>query len=173
MRICAEYFTIGYPPVFHAESGTLVAQVLRILTESPTLLALGWGILATWWVGFIVGAPLAFICVFGPRPKLRWRKLIAPVAILLATMAVVSAAFGVVAYSSAKAGHIWLREPLASRLPVEKHSTYLADLWAHFAGHGAGLLGGIVVWFYAWWKRRFRTKTELPVWQPEDEVSRN
>jgi hypothetical protein len=33
-RICVEYFTIGHPPMF--------------ATDSPTFLALGWGILATW-----------------------------------------------------------------------------------------------------------------------------
>ena len=38
-RICVEYFTIGHPPIFP--------------TESPTLLGIGWGILATWWVGLL------------------------------------------------------------------------------------------------------------------------
>ncbi len=36
-RICVEYFTIGHPPVFG--------------TDDPTLLGLGWGVIATWWVG--------------------------------------------------------------------------------------------------------------------------
>lgn len=36
-RVCVEYFTIGHLPVFK--------------TTSPTLLALGWGVLATWWLG--------------------------------------------------------------------------------------------------------------------------
>ena len=35
VRICLEYFTIGHPPVFP--------------TKNPTLLALGWGVLASWW----------------------------------------------------------------------------------------------------------------------------
>jgi hypothetical protein len=33
-RVCVEYFTIGHPPIFH--------------TDDPTLLALGWGVIATW-----------------------------------------------------------------------------------------------------------------------------
>jgi hypothetical protein len=44
-RICVEYFTIGHPPVFG--------------TDDPTLLGLGWGVIATWWVGLILGFPLA------------------------------------------------------------------------------------------------------------------
>ena len=34
-RVCVEYFTVGHPRIFP--------------TESPTLLAIGWGIVATWW----------------------------------------------------------------------------------------------------------------------------
>ena len=39
-RICLEYFTIGHTPVF--------------ATTSPTLLALGWGVIATWWLWVVV-----------------------------------------------------------------------------------------------------------------------
>jgi hypothetical protein len=35
VRVCIEYFTIGHPRIFS--------------TMSPTLLAIGWGIIATWW----------------------------------------------------------------------------------------------------------------------------
>ena len=44
-RVCIEYFTIGHPPIFP--------------TESPTLLGLGWGVVATWWAGLLLGVPLA------------------------------------------------------------------------------------------------------------------
>ena len=43
-RICIEYFTIFHPPILH--------------TQSPTLLAIGWGILATWWVGVFFAVPM-------------------------------------------------------------------------------------------------------------------
>ena len=33
-RVCVEYFTIGHPPLFN--------------TDSPTLLAFGWGVVGTW-----------------------------------------------------------------------------------------------------------------------------
>ena len=53
-RVCVEYFTIGHPPVFN--------------TNDPTLLAIGWGIIATWWVGLILGIPLAVAARAGNRP---------------------------------------------------------------------------------------------------------
>src|SRR5262249_11114159 len=54
-RVCVEYFTIGHVPIFG--------------TENPTLLALGWGVLATWWVGLGLGLLLALACRRGRRPK--------------------------------------------------------------------------------------------------------
>jgi hypothetical protein len=44
-RVCLEYFTVFHPPVF--------------ATQSPTALAFGWGVIATWWVGLFLGLLLA------------------------------------------------------------------------------------------------------------------
>jgi len=48
-RICVEYFTVFHPPVF--------------ATRSPTLLGIGWGIIATWWVGALLGLVLALVAL--------------------------------------------------------------------------------------------------------------
>ena len=71
-RICVEYFTIGHPPVFP--------------TTSPTLLALGWGILATWWVGLPLGILLAIAARAGSRPRLTAAQLRRPILTLLVVM---------------------------------------------------------------------------------------
>lgn len=55
-RICIEYFTVGHPPVFG--------------TDDPTLLGIGWSIIATWWVGLLLGVPPANFCT-GPRRPTR------------------------------------------------------------------------------------------------------
>jgi hypothetical protein len=47
-RVCVEYFTVGHPPIFH--------------TESPTLLAIVWGFVATWWVGLAASGVTLQIC---------------------------------------------------------------------------------------------------------------
>src|SRR3954452_10909101 len=72
-RVCVEYFTIGHPPIF--------------ATESPTLLGLGWGVLATWWVGLLLGIPLALVARLGPRPPRDARSLLRPLAILFGVTA--------------------------------------------------------------------------------------
>src|SRR5205807_5904962 len=72
-RICVEYFTIGHPPIFG--------------TDDPTLLGIGWGVVATWWVGLILGLGLAFAARVGPRPKRDAGSLVKPISRLLCVMA--------------------------------------------------------------------------------------
>jgi hypothetical protein len=141
-RVCIEYFTIGHPRVFP--------------TESPTLLALGWGIIATWWCGLILGVPLAMIARLGSRPKLEGRDLLRPIAIQLACMGVVAAVAVVSGYFAARAGLVELMEPLASEIPERVHNRFLADLWTHLASYGIGFLGGVLIWIWAWRERSRR-----------------
>src|SRR5215475_10424584 len=71
-RICIEYFTVFHPPAF--------------ATQSPTLLGLGWGIIATWWVGLFLGLLLALSARAGSRPKLSAVQLVRPITKLLLVM---------------------------------------------------------------------------------------
>ncbi len=142
-RVCVEYFTIGHPPVFP--------------TESPTLLALGWGILATWWCGLIVGASLAIVARAGTRPKLSARDLGKPAAWLLAMMGAASIAAGCAGYLAARYHWVWLVEPLATLVPEPMHLRYLADLWAHLAAYAIGVLGSIGIGFWIRRERRRRS----------------
>ena len=143
-RVCVEYFTIGHPPVFD--------------TESPTLLAFGWGIIATWWVGLILGVPAALAARWGSLPKLNAFGLVRPIGGLLAVMGIASLLAGIVGYFMASAGKVWLVEPLASTVPTAKHNAYVADLWAHMAAYGVGFFGGLALcgWIvFRRWKSRF------------------
>src|SRR4051812_43518421 len=83
-RVCVEYFTIGHPPVFG--------------TDDPTLLGIGWGIIATWWVGLLLGVPLAFVARAGSWPQRSVASLVLPLAWLLAVMAVCALAAGIVGW---------------------------------------------------------------------------
>jgi hypothetical protein len=55
-HVCVEYFTIAHPRV--------------IESESPIILALVWGAIATWWVGLILGVLLGAAARWGSNPKL-------------------------------------------------------------------------------------------------------
>lgn len=139
-RVCVEYFTIGHPPVFD--------------TESPTLLALGWGVIATWWVGLIIGVPLAIAARAGGRPKRSAASLIRPVAILLALMALCALLAGLLGAVLARRGSVVLLEPMASAVPADRHVPFIADLWAHSASYLVGFIGGVVLVARTWRSRR-------------------
>lgn len=130
-RVCVEYFTIGHPPVFN--------------TDSPTLLAFGWGVIATWWVGLPLGLLMGLASRIGSWPRLTWRDLLRPVAIVLCAMGVISLAAGVAGYFAAKADWVCLGDPLCFRIPAGRHALFLADLWAHLAAYGSGFLGGLAL----------------------------
>src|SRR5580658_2275818 len=72
-RICIEYFTLFHPPIFH--------------TQSPTLLGIGWGVVATWWVGAFFSVPMILAARAGSRPPLGASELLPPIASLLVFMA--------------------------------------------------------------------------------------
>jgi hypothetical protein len=139
-RICVEYFTIGHPPVFH--------------TESPTLLGLGWGIIATWWVGLILGVPLAIAARLGSRPEAAAASLVKPVAVLLLIMAGCALLAGVTGFVLARHGLIFLTGALRSAIPPEKQVPFIADLWSHLASYIVGFLGGIVLIVLTWRRRQ-------------------
>ncbi len=134
-RVCVEYFTIGHARIFGE-------------TESPTILAFGWGFAATWWVGLALGIFLALTCRLGRKPKLAVKDLLKPVGWLLLTMACVSLVAGFVGYHAASRRWIWLVGDLAANVPKPKHDAFLADAFAHFAAYGTAFLGGmtLAVW---------------------------
>jgi len=138
-RICVEYFTIGHARL--------------IDSDSPTVLGLFWGVVATWWVGLPIGFGLAIAARAGRRPKLTCAQLIRPISILLCCMFGVAILAGLIGYFTASAGVFHLVERLASRIPEDKHVAFLTAGWAHSGSYLAGIVGGIVLWIVTW-KRR-------------------
>ena len=140
-RVCVEYFTVAHPPVFH--------------TDSPTLLGLGWGVIATWWVGALLGSPAALVSLWGNKlPKLAARDLIRPLAVLLGITGCLALLAGVLGYVLGRAGMGVLEGDLASAIPADKHAAFLAAAAAHLTSYGCGSLGGIVLCFWIWRRRR-------------------
>lgn len=139
-RICVEYFTIGHPPVFQ--------------TNDPTLLGLGWGIIATWWVGLPLGVALAVSSRLGSRPKIGVQQLARPLVLMLSCVGLLALLAGLAGHFSAKRHWVWLLEPLASRIPADKHVAFLTDLWAHSASYIGGFLGGVTLCVWAVFRRK-------------------
>ncbi|MCA9310802.1 MAG: hypothetical protein KDA21_06325 [Phycisphaerales bacterium] len=138
-RICIEYFTIGHPRV--------------TTSESPTVIAITWGVIATWWMGALLGMPLAAACRLGRWPRLTAADLVRPLIIALALMMLVAALAGVV-------GSMWAPEHLirltgmANRIPEDRHVRFMIAAWAHTASYMAGIGAGIGLLIWALRHRR-------------------
>jgi hypothetical protein len=147
-HVCVEYFTVGHGN--------------RVPTGSPVLLALGWGALATWWAGAILGVPLALCARAGAAHRLSVRDLLRPASLLLAAIASVSLLFGMCGYVLARADVIALSGWIAAEVPARSHDRFLADAWAHTAAYGAGLLGTLVLCGWALVRRRALMRLSSP-----------
>ncbi len=79
-----EYFT-----VFHERV---------VASDSPVLQGLVWGVIATWWVGLLLGVPLALAARSGSWPPLAPRDLLRPIGCLLLAMALCAAIAGIWGY---------------------------------------------------------------------------
>jgi hypothetical protein len=136
VRICLEYFSIFHPPL----AGT----------EDPTLLALFWGVVATWWAGLLVGVPLAAAARAGSRPKRAARDLLRPVGVLLLCMAAAAALAGVAGRVLASQGLVRVHPDWARRIPEAEHLDFLTALWIHNGSYWGGFVGGVVLAVRTW-----------------------
>ncbi|MEW6236110.1 MAG: hypothetical protein AB1656_12050 [Candidatus Omnitrophota bacterium] len=150
-RICIEYFTIGHPPVFH--------------TDSPTLIGLGWGVIASWWVGLLLGVPLAYAARAGAWPKRSASSLIRPMAILMLSAGLAALLAGVIGYILARNGIAFLPHHMASRIPQEKQIAFMTDLWAHSASYAAGFAGGMILIAYVYFSRAGFVEGSMAFWR--------
>jgi hypothetical protein len=120
----------------------LSSSVFR--TQSPTLLAIGWGIIATWWVGVFFAIPLILAARAGSRPALRASALIPSIGLLLVFMACSAVVFGLTGYVLARSGIVpsdWLS---FSPYPAKRYR-FMADWWAHSASYASAFVGGVVL----------------------------
>lgn len=145
-RICVEYFTIGHPPVFP--------------TQNPTLLAFGWGVIATWWVGVFLGVPLALCARLGSYPVLGPKQLLKPIGTLLLVMAVAAFSSGAFGYWGAKTGVIAAIN-YGGSFSRETAVRFTCDYWAHSASYLFGLLGGIVLCIWVIMQRRHLSRATV------------
>ncbi|HSX57148.1 MAG TPA: hypothetical protein VLG14_17720 [Sphingomonas sp.] len=128
-HLCVEYFTIAHPPLF--------------ATDTPWLLALGWGVVATWWVGLLLGAGLAAAARLGSRPPLDLKHLARPVVLLMLASAAIALIAGAIGAFAFKAVGTPLLEEWAELIPPDRHLAFAAVASAHMASYAAALIGGL------------------------------
>jgi len=115
VRVYPEYFTVFHPHL--------------VDTSSLTVLALAWGVAATWWMGASLGIPVAVCARVGHNPALSARQLLLPIGILLLVMGISALCAGLVGYF------------LSPHAPAR----FFADYYAHLASYYVGGIGGITL----------------------------
>ncbi len=138
-HLCVEYFTIGH--------------IDYLNLGDPTLIAVEWGLIATWWAGLLLGLLVALVARVGARPRLGPRDLLRPTLLAMTGVGLIATIAGIVGYLAAGAGAVYLLEPLASAVPRSRHVAFLTDLWAHDAAYLAGALAGIALCVWTWRRR--------------------
>jgi hypothetical protein len=131
VRVCIEYFTVGHPPL--------------VPTTDPTLIAIAWGFMTTWWFGLLIGTFIAMASTLGTWQPLTLRDLVRPGAILFTTAGVIALIAGITGYFVAQAEIVYLLPSYYDLIPVGKHARFIADLWAHTASYTVGGIGGLIL----------------------------
>lgn len=144
-HLCVEYFTIGHPKI--------------IESESPVLLALIWGIIATWWVGLPMGLLIAGFSQLGKKPKLEYREVMKLIIRLILMMFGIALFAGVVGYFLTELNVIHLVSRLAEQMDSTNHSKFLATGWAHTSSYLSGIIGTFIVCRIIYKRRKERLLT--------------
>jgi hypothetical protein len=139
IRYCPEYFTVFHPNVFG--------------TKDPTMLAFGWGILATWWVGLILGIALAFAAQSGEWPRRTWRSLLPGVLVLFLVTGLATLVGLVGAGAAGFTAPDYVLGP-AANLEHGVKSRVSFMLAAYNTSYLVALVGGVLLCVSTWLKRR-------------------
>jgi hypothetical protein len=154
-RVCQEYFTLGH---------TTPAFVPR----NPTALGLFWGVAATWWMGLLIGLPLAGAMRLGKLPPLSEKWLLPRLVRLLLTMLAVALTGLTLALFADMGGFLpatW-KALVPGGVPEERTGRFVADGVAHNLSYGVGYFGGVQLWTQALLTRRGLRTAQAEVQSP-------
>jgi hypothetical protein len=138
-HLCVEYFTIAHPPLFH--------------TESPTLLAFCWGIIATAGLGAVLGAILAEVSQSANLPPYPLPRLCRSLLLLLAIMALSAFLAGLLGFELSAHGILHLPHPFSQLIPPARHARFMAVWFAHIASYLTALAGATFLILRIWIQR--------------------
>ena len=140
-RLCLEYFTVAHPPVSFLPK------------DSPTIVALYWGVAATWWVGLILGTGLAAAARAGAWPQLGPRDIYRPLAVLMLTIAAGTTAAGFWGHHLSTSGQVKAAD-WGWPIPESSRHGFVANAFAHLCAYTIGFFGGIILIVHTVKRRR-------------------
>lgn len=139
-QVCVEYFSIGHEDLFGS--------------EHPVVLAVGWGVVATWYIGAALAIPLICAARLGTAPPRGARELVRPLLILLGAMASCALLAGVIGWWAARSFALTVPGMLGDLVPRAQHAHFIAVWCAHAASYLSAVIGGLVVLPLVVWQQR-------------------
>lgn len=133
-HVAVEYFTVWHPHI--------------VDSESPVVMALVWGVLATWWMGAFFGGMLSIAARAGELPKLVWRDFVSPLSLTLVGAWLLAMLIGIGFYLYARYA------PGASGDSHEYERRLVVVGTVHAASYALTALGGIVLTVWTVLRRR-------------------
>jgi hypothetical protein len=139
IRVCPEYFTVARAPIFRS--------------DSPILMAFGWGLKDMWWDGLAAGILFALAARAGFPEKLTWRRFVRPALVLLLIVAASALLAGVAGYWMSSAGEIPSVQAWGLMLSVVEQRAFMADVFAHAISYLVGGAGSVIIALAVAWQR--------------------
>jgi hypothetical protein len=138
-HLCVEYFSVAHPPLFH--------------TDSPTILGLCWGILATIGIGAVLGPLLAEVSQSEGLPPYPIGQLCRSLLVLVAVMAVSALMAGFLGFELSRHSVVALPAGFIELIQPGRRDRFMAVWFAHCASYLAGLAGGGLLIHRIWLQR--------------------
>jgi len=138
-HVCIEYFSVAHPALFH--------------THSPVLLACGWGVVATFWMGLVFGTLLARASQSKGLPPVPISKLLKSIFALLTVMGLAATLAGFMGFELSRRSLISIPSAWAGLIPRPQTDRFMAVWFAHGASYLLGIAGALFIILRIWNQR--------------------
>jgi len=131
IRVCPAYLTVFHPHIVNS--------------ASLTVIALAWGVVATWWAGLISGVLIALSARTGREPRLALSDLWQPMFCLLGSMATAALVWGFFGHHVAvSTGGAYPYSPFTG-MNSDEYPGLMTAWYAHTASYAVGFAGSLVL----------------------------
>jgi hypothetical protein len=148
-RHCPEYFTQGFHRrMMNRWNGPVLGTAKQLFDnnpDNPTLRASIWGVIASWWMGALIGIPVTLACRVGPWKKIGYKDLVKPLACTMSLTGANVALVGIQAHQLTQGIDVewskyWLDSHGVNTQGVTDYHGFFTDANAHSVAYLVGPL---------------------------------